>query len=396
MAVFLWNFLSLIKLDRSLNQSYRYKMLKFTSLFLFAFALIILPSLSKAQQSDLKATAEQRQEQVKELKKNLNDLQSVERKVSNRVQNSSDRNYLSLSFENDLIGGGTDENYTNGVRLTYFDVETKVPPVIDELADAIPTFDLNQTTSTVFTIGQNLYTPKDITVRQLQQDDRPYAAWLYGTVGLTTITKNHMDEVEFTAGVVGPQALGEQVQKAVHKNVPDSPTPQGWDNQLDFEPGLNVSWRRRWPVWATQNIGDFRFRLEPNMNVALGNIYTYAGTGATLTFAPFEDRIQDTPPRVQPAMAGTGFFDSPDNEFSWLLFAGLDGRAMGRNIFLDGNTFKDSHSVDKKIFVGDANVGAAITYDDYRLSYTLNYRTKEFDGQDDPSIFGSLTLTTRF
>ena len=115
-----------------------------------------------------------------------------------------------------------------------------------------------------------------------------------------------------------------------------------------------------------------------------------------ITFGPYEDRIQDTPPRVRPAMPGTGFFDTPDHEFSWYLFAGLDGRAIARNIFLDGNTFRDSHDVDKKILVGDANVGLAIGYDDYRLSYTLNYRTKEFDGQDDPSIFGSISLTTRF
>jgi hypothetical protein len=363
---------------------------------LLIYLLFSIPEEATAQENKTKIASEKRADQIKELKKNLNDLQTVERKVSNRVKNSDDRNYLSFSFENDLIGGGTDENYTNGVRLSYFDVETKVPIIIDDLAELVPTFDINPTTSTVFTIGQNLYTPQDISISGLQRDDRPYAAWLYGTVGLTTITKNHIDELEFTAGVVGPEALGEQTQKLVHKNVPKSPDPQGWDHQLEFEPGLNTSWRRRWPVWKTHNIGDFRLRVEPNINIALGNIYTYAGTGATVTFAPFDDRIQDTPPRVQPAMAGTGFFDSPDNEFSWMLFAGIDGRAMARNIFLDGNTFKDSHSVDKKYLVGDANIGASIAYDDYRLSYTLNYRTKEFDGQDDPSIFGSLTLTTRF
>ncbi len=125
-------------------------------------------------------------------------------------------------------------------------------------------------------------------------------------------------------------------------------------------------------------------------------MYTYAGTGATVTFGPYTSRIQDTPPRVRPSMPGTGFFDTPDREISWSLFAGFNGRAMARNIFLDGNTFRDSHSVDKKILVGDANIGATIGFDDYRLSYTLNYRTKEFRKQDDPSIFGSLTLTMRF
>ena len=360
------------------------------------FSLIITLCLWAAPSMAEPTAAEKREKHIKELKQQLNDSQTVEKKISDRVKQASDHNYLSLSYENDVIGGGTDENYTNGVRLTYFDVETPMPPIIKEMAAAIPTFAINPTTSTFFTIGQSMFTPSNINVRQLQQNDRPYAAFLYGSIGLTTVTDNHLDELEFTAGVIGPEALGEQTQKLVHRHITDSDMPKGWSNQLDFEPGLGLSWRRRWPVALTENIGDFRFRIEPNINVSLGNVYTYAGTGATLTFGPFDDRLQDTPPRVQPAMPGTGFFDTPDNDLSWYLFAGLDGRAMGRNIFLDGNTFRDSHSVDKKYLVADANIGAALTYDDYRLSYTLNYRTKEFDGQDDPSIFGSLTLTTRF
>ena len=139
--------------------------------------------------------------------------QSLQDEITKRVKNSSDRNYLSLSYENDLIGSGRDENYTSGARLTYFDIETPIPPVIDLLADAIPTFDINSTTSTFFTIGQNIYTPKDIRIRQNQQDDRPWAGWLYGSVGLTTVTNNHLDELEFTAGIIGPASLAEQAQK---------------------------------------------------------------------------------------------------------------------------------------------------------------------------------------
>ena len=321
---------------------------------------------------------------------------TVEEQITQRVQGADDHNYLSLSFENDIIGSGQDENYTSGIRLTYFDVEADVPPIIDEIADAVPTFDLNPTTSTFFTFGQNLYTPSNIRIRQNQPNDRPWAAWLYGSVGLVTLTDNHLDELEATLGIVGPEALGEQTQKAIHQHVSNSDIPTGWGNQLDFEPGAILSWQRRWPVWKRYQIGQTILRLEPNINFSLGNIYTYAGSGIGISLSPKNGRLQDTPPRVRPAMAGTGFFDTDDDKFSWQLFAGLDGRAVGRNIFLDGNTFKDSHDVDKRYFVADANVGIAFGFDDYRLSYTLNYRTKEFDKQDDPSLFGSVTLTTRF
>ena len=60
--------------------------------------------------------------------------QTMQEVISERVKNSSDHNYLSLSYENDLIGGGTDEYYTSGLRITYFDVETMMPAGIDKLA----------------------------------------------------------------------------------------------------------------------------------------------------------------------------------------------------------------------------------------------------------------------
>lgn len=332
----------------------------------------------------------------------VEDPKKVEREAKQSVERNPYENYLSLSYENDLIGDGTDKYYTSGVRLTYFNINTVVPDVVDNVAEAIPGFDLNATTGTYFTLGQNLYTPSDIQTSAPQDGDRPYAAWLYGSIGMATLTEDHVDDVELTLGVVGPEALGEQTQKFIHTHITDSPTPKGWKNQLEFEPGVILSWQRRWPRgpngdWSVDFGDDFRLNAEPNFNVSLGNVYTYAGTGLMLTFGPYQDTLQDTPPRVKPAMSGTGYFDVPDQKWGWYTFAGFDVRAVGRNIFLDGNSFDDdSPDVDKKYLVGDAVAGVAFTLYDYRLSYTANYRTKEFDGQSDDTIFGSITLTSRF
>ena len=321
---------------------------------------------------------------------------TTEEQIAERIKASEDKNFVSLSIENDSIGGGTDRFYTSGVRFTWFNVNTPVPVALDELAEAIPTFDINETTSTFFTLGQNIYTPEDIRIRTDQPDDRPWAAFLYGSIGLATFEDNHLDELELTLGVVGPEALGEQTQKFIHRHITNSAIPQGWQNQLDFEPGLILSAQRRWPgAWAA-SISDYRLRVDPSVNVSLGNIYTYAGTGLSFTFGPYQSRFQDTPPRVRPAMPGSGYFETPDQGWSWFAFAGIDGRAVARNIFLDGNTFSDSPSVDKKTFVGDATAGIAFTLGDYRLSYSINGRSKEFDGQDGNSVFGALTLSTRF
>lgn len=311
------------------------------------------------------------------------------------AQDDGDKNYVSFSFENDSIGGGGDRYYTSGARLTWFNVNTSVPDFIDDIAEAVPVFDINDTTSTTFSIGQNLFTPDGLDISEAQEDDRPWAAWLYGSVGLSSLSNDHIDELELTLGVVGPEALGEQTQKFIHSHVTGSPTPRGWRHQLDFEPGVIVSWQRRWPELLTWQAGDLAFRVIPNVNASLGNVYTYAGTGLAFTLGPNHHQ-QDMPPRVRPSVPGTGYFTTPPSGWSWQLFASADGRAVARNIFLDGNTFSDSPSVDKKPLVGDLSAGLALTFDDFRLSYSLNMRSAEFDGQGAESVFGALTLTTRF
>lgn len=155
------------------------------------------------------------------------DPKKVEREAKQSVARNPHENYLSFSYENDLIGDGKDRYYTNGVRMTYFNVNTVVPDLIDDAAKAIPGFDINATTGTYFTLGQNLYTPSDIRPSGLMEGDRPYAAWLYGSIGLATLTEDHIDDVELTLGVVGPEALGEQTQKFIHTYITGSPIPQG-------------------------------------------------------------------------------------------------------------------------------------------------------------------------
>lgn len=320
--------------------------------------------------------------------------------IHKRVKNEDSQNIFNLSVENDMFGGGSDRFYTSGVRLSWMNVQRQTPRPIQKVADKTPLFDRDETTSVVYSIGQNIYTPEDITIRANQEGDRPWAAFLYGSVGLTTVQDNHIDEMEVTLGVVGPEALGEQAQKFIHRHISDSDMPKGWSNQLEFEPALILSAQRRWPgalqTSLDAKVSDYYLGLTPHVNFSLGNIYTYAGTGFTLAFSPLKDRFQDTPPRVRPAIPGTGYFTAPSHSFTWQLFTGVEARAVARNIFLDGNTFHDSYSVDKKPFVIDANAGVALTWKDYRLSYSLNMRSREFDGQDGESVFGSINLSTRF
>ncbi len=133
-----------------------------------------------------------------------------------------------------------------------------------------------------------------------------------------------------------------------------------------------------------QDIGPLSFSTTPYYGLTVGNVYTFANTGFNIRLRPGSNKWQDTPSRVRPAMPGTGFFEIPEKKWGWYLFAGIDGRAVARNIFLDGNTFGSSPGINKFPLVADANAGVALTYDQLRISYTLVYRTKEFHDQQAP------------
>lgn len=306
---------------------------------------------------------------------------------------------VSLTLENDSLGNGRDGNYTSGVRFSYLNLNAELPPIAYTIADYIPTFDLNESSSVYYSLGHNIFTPNDITDPTPPPSERPYAGYAYGSIGLVTVTGDHVDDVEATLGIVGPWAFGEEIQKFVHSDIfPNAPTPEGWDFQLDNEPALMIGWQRRYPEYFEQEFFGLNFRAEPNFGVTLGNVYTYASTGVNFRLSPDSERWTDAPPRVRPAIPGTGYFEVPEDKlFSWYLFAGLDARAMARNIFLDGNTFSNSRSVDKNWLVGDANVGIATTFNQFRVSYTLNYRTEEYNGQrDSNAIFGAVNVSYRF
>jgi hypothetical protein len=54
-----------------------------------------------------------------------------------------------------------------------------------------------------------MYTPRDITLANPPLDDRPYAGWLYATLGLGVETGRQLDQLALSLGVVGPESLAE-------------------------------------------------------------------------------------------------------------------------------------------------------------------------------------------
>lgn len=299
---------------------------------------------------------------------------------------------VTFVLENDLFAG-SDDGYTNGVRASYVSPEANIPLWVETLATLAPFFPARGHTRWTLAIGQSMFAPEELTIKSLQLNDRPYAGWLYGTVGIIADRGSTLDNLQFTVGMVGPASGAAETQRFVHEIV-NSPIPQGWGNQLHNEPGIIVSYEHKWRNLLELTPFGMGIDFTPSLGGSVGNIYTHAAS--SLMFRVGYDLPSDYgPPIIRPNLPGSDFF-APSHSFGWYLFTGLEGRVVARNIFLDGNTFRDSHSVDKNLFVGGAQAGIAMTYENTRIAYTHILRTREFSGQPSNEQFGALTLSVRF
>jgi hypothetical protein len=312
-------------------------------------------------------------------------------RAEQNVSKKDDKGIFNLVIENDIFAG-SDSDYTNGFRFSWLSSEEKMPNWIQSLAQALPlATDGNKRIS--IAAGQSMFAPEDLSRADVVVGDQPYAGWLYGSVGMVSDTGKTLDNVMLTLGMVGPSSLAEPSQKFVH-HVVDSPQPNGWDNQLKDELGVILTYERKWRAIVEASPFGLAVDVTPHAGINLGNINTDATVGATFRLG-YDLPADYGPPRIRPSLPGSDFF-VPTKELGGYLFTTIGERAVARNIFLDGNTFRDSPSVDKKNFVGSLQVGAALTYGSTRLSYTQVFMTKEYETQENPSAFGTITLSYRF
>lgn len=309
-----------------------------------------------------------------------------------QVQTAEERGTLSVLFENDYFFH-TDRDYTNGVEFAWTTAPSDTPQWSVDLARKLPFFGQEGDVRASYALGQNIYTPVDLRLVDPPLTERPYAGYLYLSYGLAEKSETTLDQLQVQLGVVGPDSLAEETQKFVHRVLGDT-IPQGWDTQLHNEPAFVIGDEHAWKALASGSLLGFSFDVAPHVGGMVGTVYDFLNAGA-MARVGFDLPDDYGPPRIEPSLPGTSFFE-PTAAFGWYLFAGVDGRAIARNIFLDGNTWETSRSVEKIPYVGDLQLGAAITFEQWRLSFTHVFRTREYRTQVHADQFGAINLSYRF
>ena len=313
---------------------------------------------------------------------------------------------LSIYIENDSFAG-TDRQYTSGVKLGWSSPDLENYSDTPYASPFLPLFNhlpfINNRAyqkNLVFTLGQNIYTPDNTESFAPVKGDRPYAGWLYLGVGVVWKTAEVRNSLVLNMGVVGSWSLAEEAQRLVHDTLGQG-HPNGWHNQLHNEFGIVAVYEREWRWPRHDRRAGLNWEFLPHAGAAVGNVQVYANVGGELR-AGWNLPDDFGTAQIGPAATTSTPVDGRQaaqrsrHNLGFYIFGRADGRAVAHNIFLDGNTFGNSLSVDRKPLVADLSVGAAINYKNTKVAYAFVYRTKEFYGQKEPQIFGTLSMNFAF
>jgi len=318
----------------------------------------------------------------------------------------SDPSTLIVRSDNDLYGReGQDQGYSNGFVLVHVSPEVsdfRTDPCLAPLARWInrPLAWLQprdaERQNMVVGFSHLIYTPTDGTRSDLIPDDRPYAGVALVGVGYNGRRGDRLTSTHLRLGMVGPSAFGQDGQAGVHKFFGRTRF-QGWDNQLRDEVLVQLLHERLWRRDLFRHGNGWEWDLIGHAGGSLGNFATYANAGGEIRFGKnLPDDFGTDPLRPAGENTAPGERSTGEAEWDWHFFLGVDARWVLQDITLDGNTSKDSHSVERREALADVVVGVAITHGDWKIAGSHVRRTREFEGQDEAPVFGTVSISRTF
>lgn len=300
---------------------------------------------------------------------------------------------LTLQVDNDGLVSSDDDHYTSGVEFGWARSVT-ADHWSQSLMAGLPDAWWRQVDSVGYRVSHRMYTPVDVERRNLIPDDRPYAGLVLAGFSLHEIRQRgaweRLNVLQFDVGLVGPATGTDSLQREVHRFT-NSDRPRGWRHQLGNEPLFNLAYRRSW--WRSHQLAGLEWLHGPAAVGAVGNLITQAGLGYGLRLGHGMVN-RHAVPSAGPERMGL-LPVQHQSGFGWQLFAGAEGRYVAHNLLLDGNTLRDSHSVERQEFVADAIVGLALSWERWQASLAHVWRSKEFRGQESADTHGSLSLSYR-
>lgn len=282
----------------------------------------------------------------------------------------------------------TDREYTNGAKLDIFYTKHAKPRFLSALL--IP---IAGQVDNLYGVGltQLMFTPADITRKDISYGDRPYTGVLFFSHSLAS--SDHVNHQKLTTelglGVLGRASLAGETQIWIHKNLGFT-KPEGWDHQLPTDVMINYMIQyEKLVVQPSPNL-----EIIGLLGANVGTLYNNLNVGLTFRAGLFSDYFSNYErPAVQEGASHTKDY----RRFQFFFFMRPTARLVMDDSMLQGGFFTHDRAeyVMDRDLINRANIqfeyGFILGYNRFGVSFSEKLRTAEFSGGPNQQI-GNLTL----
>ncbi len=288
---------------------------------------------------------------------------------------------LSITTENDVyLLQNTDRYYSNGALIHFrFIPEKRSFLGIGHKEDTKRIIELE--------LSQKFFTPRDLTLTDIADYDRPYAGWLYTGLTISDFPKaNQALTYGAELGVVGSISGADGFQTWYHRNF-GFPEPQGWDSQIRNELVFNLKANYSYQFPLLKNSID----LITTSSAVLGTGFINAMQQADFRFGKLQSLDESAFKSAIIGRRRNGF------ERHAYFFLGYGAQWVGHNVTIQGSLWKDNSPHTEEIYnsIQRFRVGWAASSVNTTFKMTYNWLSEEVRGAKVHSYIG-FELLIRF
>jgi len=208
-------------------------------------------------------------------------------RLLNSYGQQNNQYHVELKWDNDILNyrlAGTDRYYTNGVFINMLMLQKKSTNCLRRLFfnDSLKVQAFSEAG-----MYQLMFTPKNISLREINNGDYPYSGLLsvYYSGIFNSLEKGLRITSSTHIATMGKFALAEDLQKLIHK-IYHYRLPQGWNNEVNKTLLFNYNLMIEKGIVRNHNKW---LQLIPIATVRVGMINTSLSAGATVQLGLKDD-----------------------------------------------------------------------------------------------------------
>lgn len=290
---------------------------------------------------------------------------------------------------NDRFGDGQDRYKTGGMTQSW---------VVPESVFSDTRWFSDQASGIEFNGRGLIISPENTAVANA--NDRAHAQYVGLGVYLRTAARPEQvapvttvsaeDRVGIEVGWQGEPLPLFDLQDALH-DATGAQSRMNRANLLDDVLLVNFEAKRTWRFHIQMEDRDVQ--IAPYVQGSVGSREVSARAGADLIVgSSLEGRTWNQDPAIGALIPGGS---APRDGWHWMSWVGGDIGLIGYDAFIDGSS-TIATTIEREPVTARLRAGVMLEYENFAVSYSLNWLSPEFDSQPDGQIVGALSFKYRF